>query len=150
MLFRSRSLLLIKLSVAPESTRTCLSVIECKDFKRVGICSDLYLLVKTIFDSNLRKRAQTDGVAISKNPLQDQPTFQSQLPSTANNIFFVFSRKGLTIANPGVCVTNQGIGLQQTNTKSPCYKGNKRRMHPFGFPTSLGPDRPRETHVVTL
>ena len=71
----------MKLSVAPESTRTCLSVVECEDFKRVGIRSDLNLLVKTIFDSNLRRRAQTDGVAIFKNPLQDQPTFQFQPPN---------------------------------------------------------------------
>ena len=70
----------MKLSVAPESTRTCLSVVECEDFKRVGIRSDLNLLANTIFDSNLRRRAQTDGVAFFKNPLQDQPTFQFQLP----------------------------------------------------------------------
>ena len=70
----------MKLSVAPESTRTCLSVVECEDFKRVGIRSDLNLLVNAIFDSSLRRRAQTDGVAIFKNPLQDQPTFQFQPP----------------------------------------------------------------------
>ena len=70
----------MKLSVAPESTRTCLSVVEYEDFKRVGIRSDLNLLANTIFDSNLRRHAQTDGVAIFKNPLQDQPTFLSQLP----------------------------------------------------------------------
>ena len=70
----------MKLSVAPESMRTCLSVVECKDFNRVGICSDLNLLVNTIFDYSLRRRAQTDGVAIFKNLLQDQPTFQFQLP----------------------------------------------------------------------
>ena len=62
-----RSLLLIKLSVAPESTRTCLLVVECEDFKRVGICSDLYLLANTIFDSNFNRRAQTVGVASFKN-----------------------------------------------------------------------------------
>ena len=43
---------------------------------------------------------------------------------------------------------NQGIGPRRTNTEAPCYKGNKRRTFPFGFPTSLGPDRSWETHVV--
>ena len=47
-------------------------------------------------------------------------------------------------------VMNQGIGLRWTNTKPPCYKGNKHRMHPFGFPTGLGPDGLREIYVVTL
>ena len=47
-------------------------------------------------------------------------------------------------------VTNQGIGPRRTDTESPCYKGNERRTRPFGFPTGLGPDRPREIHVVTL
>ena len=70
----------MKLSVAPESTRNCLSVVECEDFKRVGIRSDLNLLANTIFDSSLRRRAQTDGVAIFKNLLQDQPTSLFQLP----------------------------------------------------------------------
>ena len=70
----------MKLSVAPESTRTCLLVVECEDFKRVGIRSDLNLLANTIFNSNLRRRAQTDRVAIFKNPLLDQLTFQFQLP----------------------------------------------------------------------
>ena len=64
-----KSLLLMKLSVAPESTRTCLLVVECKDFKRVGICSDLYLLAKTIFDSTFSRCTQTDRVASFKNPL---------------------------------------------------------------------------------
>ena len=71
----------MKLSVAPESMRTCLSVVKYEDFKRVGICSNLNLLANTIFNSNLRRRAQTDGVAIFKNPPQDQPTFQFQLPT---------------------------------------------------------------------
>ena len=70
----------MKLSVAPESTRTCLLVVECEDFNRVGICNDLNLLENAIFDSNLRRHAQTDGVAIFKNPLRDQPTFQFQPP----------------------------------------------------------------------
>ena len=47
-------------------------------------------------------------------------------------------------------VTNQGIGLQWTDTRPPSYKGNKCRTHPFGFPTGLGPDGPWENHVVTL
>ena len=59
----------MKLSVAPESTRTFLLVVECEDFKRVGIRSDLNLLANTIFDSNLRRPAQTDGVAIFTYPL---------------------------------------------------------------------------------
>ena len=44
-------------------------------------------------------------------------------------------------------VMNQGIGLRWTDTKPPCYKGNKHRMHPLGFPTGLGPDGPQETHT---
>ena len=32
-------------------------------------------------------------------------------------------------------VTNQGIGPRWTDTEPPCYKGNKRRTCPFGFPT---------------
>ena len=74
-----RSLLLMKLSVAPESMRTCLLVVECKDFKRVGIHSDLYLLVKTIFDSTFSRHAQTNGVASFKNLLLNQPPYQSEL-----------------------------------------------------------------------
>ena len=45
---------------------------------------------------------------------------------------------------------NQGIGPRRTNTEPPCYKGNKCRTCPFGFPTGLGPDGPREIHAVTL
>ena len=41
-------------------------------------------------------------------------------------------------------VTNQGIGPQRTDTKPPCYKGNKCRTCPFGFPADLGLDRPQE------
>ena len=52
--------------------------------------------------------------------------------------------------NLGVAVTNHGIGPQQTDTKPPCYKVNKRRTHPFSFPTDLGPDRSQEIHAVTL
>ena len=47
-------------------------------------------------------------------------------------------------------VTNQGIGLRRTDIESLCYKGNKRRTRPFGFPTGLGLDGPREIHAVTL
>ena len=85
-----RSLLLMKLSVTPESMRTCLSVVECEDFNRVGICSDLNLLENTIFDSSLRRRAQTDRVAIFKNLLQDQPTFLFQLPTPDERWFLCF------------------------------------------------------------
>ena len=49
-----------------------------------------------------------------------------------------------------ISVTNQGIGPRRTDTEPPCYKGNERRTRPFGFPTGLGPDRPREIHAVTL
>ena len=66
----------MKLSVAPESMRTCLSVVEYKDFKRVGIHSDLYLLANTIFNSSFNRRTQTNGVAIFKNLPQNQPPSQ--------------------------------------------------------------------------
>ena len=36
---------------------------------------------------------------------------------------------------------NQGIGPQQTDTESLCYKGNERRTRPFGFPAGLGAGR---------
>ena len=49
-----------------------------------------------------------------------------------------------------MAVMNQGICPRWTNTKAPCYKGNKHRMCPFGFPTSLGLDRLWEAHAVTL
>ena len=55
-----------------------------------------------------------------------------------------------TQMGPGIPVMNQGIGLRWTNTKSPCYKGNKRKMCPFGFPTGLGLDGQWKTHTVTL
>jgi hypothetical protein len=38
----------MKLSVDPESTRTCLSALECELCKRVGIRKDLYLHAKTL------------------------------------------------------------------------------------------------------
>ena len=47
-------------------------------------------------------------------------------------------------------VTNQGIGPRQTDTKPPCYKGNKHRTCPCGFPTGLGADGPWENHAVTV
>ena len=77
-----RSLLQMKLLVAPESTRTCLLVVKCKGFKRVGIHSNLYLLAKTIFNCNFNRHAQTNRVASFKNPHLDWLPFQSllQLP----------------------------------------------------------------------
>src|ERR1700735_3402498 len=62
-----RILELIKLSVAPESTRTCLSAVECEVCKRVGIHRDLYLQTKTLLQFNAR--AQADGVAPKENPV---------------------------------------------------------------------------------
>ena len=47
-------------------------------------------------------------------------------------------------------VMNQGIGLRWTDTKTPCYKGNKHRTHPFGFPTGLGLDGLCKIRAVTL
>ena len=43
-----KSFLLMKLSVAPESMRTCLSAFECALCNRVGICINLYLQVNTL------------------------------------------------------------------------------------------------------
>ena len=62
-----RILELMKLSVAPESTRTCLSAVECEVCKRVGIRKDLYLQTKTLLQFNAR--AQADGVAPKENPI---------------------------------------------------------------------------------
>ena len=62
-----KSLSLMKLSVAPESTRTCLSALEYKLCKRVGIHSDLYLHLKIIH--NPRMHAQATGGIHFKNPL---------------------------------------------------------------------------------
>jgi hypothetical protein len=61
-----RSFVLMKLSVAPESTRTCLSALVCEDCKRVGIRKLLYLHAKTVFTPKVR--AQAVGVAPLKNP----------------------------------------------------------------------------------
>ena len=58
----------MKLSVAPESTRTCLLAVECEVCKRVGICRDLYLQAKTLLSPSMR--AQAVGVARPKNPRQ--------------------------------------------------------------------------------
>ena len=66
----------MKLSVAPESTKTCLSVVKCEDFKRVGIHSDLYLLANTIFDSTFSRHAQANRVASFKNPAQKPTSIQ--------------------------------------------------------------------------
>src|ERR1700735_4457750 len=74
--FLSRSLLifillrileLIKLLVAPESTRTCLSAVKCEVCKRVGIRRDLYLQTKTLLQFNVC--APADGVAPQENPI---------------------------------------------------------------------------------
>jgi hypothetical protein len=56
----------MKLSVAPESTRTCLSAVECEVCKRVGIRRDLYLQAKTLLSPKVH--AQAVGVAPLKNP----------------------------------------------------------------------------------
>ena len=56
----------MKLSVAPESTRTCLLAFECDDCKRVGIRRLLYLQAKTLLSPNVH--AQAVGVALLKNP----------------------------------------------------------------------------------
>ena len=97
-----RSLLLIKLSVAPESTRTCLSVVECEDFKRVGIRSDLNLLANTIFDSTLRRHAQTDRVAILKICFRTNfhPSLGCYSPIDDSDLLFFC--EGLTFTNPGI------------------------------------------------
>ena len=58
----------MKLSVAPESMRTCLSAVECDVCKRVGIRRDLYLQAKTLLSPSVR--AQAVGVAHPKNPRQ--------------------------------------------------------------------------------
>ena len=56
----------------------------------------------------------------------------------------------LSLDGMATTVTNQGIGPRRTGTEPPCYKGNKRRTRPFGFPTGLRLDGPREIHTVTL
>ena len=56
----------MKLSVAPESTRTFRSAFVCAVCKRVGILNDLYLQVNTLCIPSAR--AQTDGGTLFKNP----------------------------------------------------------------------------------
>ena len=57
----------MKLSVAPESTRTCLLAFECELCMIVGILIDRYLQVNTLFSCN--RFAQADGVTRVKDPL---------------------------------------------------------------------------------
>src|SRR5580693_1145416 len=75
---RFRSLLLMKLSVAPESTRTCLSAFECVLCNKVGILNDLYLHVYTLLIPKMR--AQAAGGILTKNPPHSPapPSFLSQ------------------------------------------------------------------------
>jgi hypothetical protein len=61
----------MKLSVAPESTRTCLSAFECVLCKRVGIHNDLYLQVDTLLIPKMR--AQAAGGIDFKNPFPRLP-----------------------------------------------------------------------------
>ena len=56
----------MKLSIAPESTRTCLLALEYELCKRVGICSDLYLHLKIV--RSPRMRTQAAGGIHFKNP----------------------------------------------------------------------------------
>src|ERR1700681_3067412 len=67
---RFNSCSLMKLSVAPESTRTCLSALECELCKRVGIRSDLYLHLKIRLTPKVR--AQATGDTCFKNPIPRQ------------------------------------------------------------------------------
>src|ERR1700761_6972428 len=67
-----RSLSLMKFSVAPESTSTCLLAIECAVLNRVGIRRLLYLHLNTLVTPNAR--AQADGFAPFKNPPQPLPS----------------------------------------------------------------------------
>jgi hypothetical protein len=75
---RFRSLLLIKLSVTPESTRTCLSALECVLCNSVGILNDLYLHVYTLLIPKMR--AQAAGGILTKNPPRSPapPSFLSR------------------------------------------------------------------------
>ena len=61
----------MKFSVAPESTSTCLSALECAVLNRVGIRRLLYLHLNTLLTP--KARAQTDGLAPFKNPLHLKP-----------------------------------------------------------------------------
>ena len=60
----------MKLSVAPESTRTCLLAFVCELCKSVGIRNDRYLLENMLLSPNAR--AQAAGSAHPKNPPQYQ------------------------------------------------------------------------------
>ena len=64
----------MKLSVAPESTRTFRSAFVCAVCKRVGILNDLYLHANTLLIPSAR--AQTDGGTLFKNPVPPVPLFQ--------------------------------------------------------------------------
>ena len=76
-----RTLVLIKLSVAPESTSTSFPVFRCEDCNRVGIFKLLCLHVNTLFIPKI-VRTQTDGVAHLKNPsLHLLPPCPPLLPS---------------------------------------------------------------------
>jgi hypothetical protein len=69
----------MKLSVAPESTSTCLLAFECDDCKRVGIRKLLYLHAKTLLIPKVR--AQAVGGAPLKNPyLHPRLLFPPLLP----------------------------------------------------------------------
>src|ERR1700761_9228406 len=72
-----RSLSLIKFSVAPESTSTCLSAIECAVLNRVGIRRLLYLHLNTLVTP--KARPQADGSAPFKNPLRTPPFLSAPL-----------------------------------------------------------------------
>ena len=61
-----RTLVLMKLSVAPESTRISFSAFLCEDCNRVGIFKLLYLHANTLLTP--KARAQAVGVALLKNP----------------------------------------------------------------------------------
>jgi hypothetical protein len=65
----------MKLSVAPESTSTCLLAFECDDCNRVGIRKLLYLHAKTLLIPKVR--AQAVGDAPFKNP---RVHFRSPVP----------------------------------------------------------------------
>src|SRR6201996_1355341 len=74
-LFRSFSLM--KFSVAPESTSTCLSAIECAVLNRVGIRRLLYLHLNTLVTP--KARTQADGSVPFKNPLRTLPSLSAPL-----------------------------------------------------------------------
>ena len=76
-----RTLVLMKLSVAPESTSTSFPVFQCEDCNRVGIFKLLCLHANTLFIPKI-VRTQTNGVAHLKNPyLHLLPPYLPLLPS---------------------------------------------------------------------